>query len=93
VTTYFELPKGYNLNEIDLESIKLNNQIPIKLRLIQIGDYDQNGILNLMVKFARSAVQSILEVGEEVKIIISGQLIDGRTFEGSDTIRVISPGK
>ncbi len=93
VTVYLELPVGYNINEIDLESIKLNGQIPAEPKPTKIGDYDKNGIPDLMVKFNRSAVQSILEVGDKVKITISGKLIDGRPFEGSDIIRVISPEK
>ena len=46
-----------------------------------------------MVKFDQSAVQSILETGEEVEIVITGELIDGRLFQGSDIIKVISKGK
>ncbi|MHC4792615.1 MAG: hypothetical protein ACYS8Y_14540 [Planctomycetota bacterium] len=42
-----------------------------------------------MVKFKRSEVQSILEVGE-VELAIGGELTDGTRFEGTDTIRVIN---
>jgi hypothetical protein len=89
VTVYIELPIGYDVNEIDLESIIFNGQIQIEPKPIEIGDYDDNGIADLMVKFNRKDAQDILEVGEEVKITISGNLIDERPFEGSDTIRVI----
>ncbi len=90
VTVYLELPKGYEINEIDLETIRLNNQVPAELKPIAISDYDNNGIPDLMIKFNRSAVQSILELGEKIKIVISGKLNDGRPFEGSDLIRVVS---
>jgi cell wall-associated NlpC family hydrolase len=93
VTTYVELPIGYDINEIDLESIKLNDQIPIEAKPTEIGDYDENGIPDLMVKFDRLAVQNILEVGEEVKVTISGKLIDEKPFEGSNIIRVIDKNK
>lgn len=93
VTVYIELPLGYDVNKIDLESITLNNQIPTESRLTEINDYNGNGILDLMVKFNRLAVQNILEEGNEVKITISGNLIDGRPFEGRDTIRVINKNK
>jgi hypothetical protein len=58
---------------------------------LEIGDYDGNGIPDLMVKFNRAAIQAILQVGDQVKITISGKLIDGRLFEGKDTIQVILP--
>lgn len=93
VTVYLELPIGYNVNEIDLESLRLNGQIPAEAKPIEIGDYDKNGIPDLMVKFDRATVHGILEVGEEIKVTISGKLIDRRPFEGSDIIRVISQGK
>ena len=93
VTSYIELPVGYDIDTIDLEGIRLNDQIPITHKPIEIGDYDENGIPDLMVKFDRSAVQSILGVGEKVKITITGKLINGKPFEGRDIIRVIERGK
>lgn len=93
VTSYIELPSGYDINTIDLESIRLNNQIESELKPIEIGDYDNNGAPDLMVKFNRSAVQAILEVGDKVKITISGKLINEKQFEGSDIIKVINKNK
>ena len=93
VTVNLELPIGYNINDIDLESIRLNNQIAIEPKSIEIGDYDNNGIPDLIIKFNRVAVQNILEVGEKIKITISGNLISGEFFEGSDIIKIISKGK
>lgn len=90
VTTYIELPVGYDVNQIKLGSIRLNNQISAELKPVGIGDYDNNGISDLMVKFNRSGVENILEVGEEVEITITGELADGSLFQGSDTIKVIS---
>jgi len=42
-----------------------------------------------MVKFKRYAVQTILKVGEEESIVITGQLNYGAAFGGEDIIRVI----
>jgi len=53
-----------------------------------IGDYDNDGLPDLMVKFSRKEVQSILQKGESVEIIITGRLLDERLFKGKDTIRV-----
>ncbi|GAI04166.1 unnamed protein product, partial [marine sediment metagenome] len=51
--------------------------------------HDEDGITDLMVKFDRTSVQELLEVGDEVEIVITGELTDGTSFEGTDTIRVI----
>ena len=52
-------------------------------------DQDGDGNEERMVKFDRSQVQSILEVGDSVELTITGLLFDGTAFEGSDFIRVI----
>jgi len=93
VTVYIELPvgHGYDVSMIDLASITLNGQVLALTKPIEIGDYDNDGIPDLMVKFSRKAVQKILQVGDRVEITISGKLIDGRLFEGKDIIRVILP--
>ncbi len=91
VMAYIELPIDYDVNEIDLESIRLNSQVRAELKPTEIGDYDKDGIPDLMVKFDRSAVQGILEAGDEV--LITGKLTDIIYFEDSNTIEVINKGK
>jgi len=91
ITTYIELPKGYDADDIILESIKLNNQIQSEIKPTKIGDYDNNGISDLMIKFDRLAIQDILPTGKKVKITIAGKLIDDKPFEGIDFIKVIFP--
>lgn len=88
VTTYIELPECYDLTKIDVSTIKLNDEVQAEDNPREIGDYDDDGIDDLMVKFDRSTVQEILEVGEEVEITVTGK-VAGTSFEGSDTIRVI----
>jgi hypothetical protein len=92
ITCYIELPEDYDAEDIDISTIKLNDQVPAQSRPTGIGDCDNDGIAELMVKFERSAVQGILEVGNEVEITVSGELEDDTEFEGSDTIRVIDKG-
>jgi len=93
VTVYIELPvgHGYSVSMINLTSIRLNDKVPALTKPIAIGDYDNDGTPDLMVKFSRKAVQRILQVGDRVEITISGKLTDGRLFEGKDIIRVIRP--
>ncbi|MGA1825765.1 MAG: hypothetical protein ACMUIP_14005 [bacterium] len=44
------------------------------------------------VKFVRSEVQEIVPIGE-VALTITGTLLNGTTFHGTDSITVINPGK
>jgi len=91
ITAYIELPENYDLNNISLESIRLNNLIQAEVKEATISDFDRDGIPDLMVKFDRSSVINILETGERVEIIVSGILNDGRKFIGIDSIRVVHP--
>ena len=89
VTTYIELPEGYDASNITVSTVMLNDQVQAEMKPTEIGDYDDDGIADLMVKFDWSAVQEILEVGDEVEITVTGELTDGTPFGGSDMIRVI----
>jgi hypothetical protein len=97
ITAYIELPEGYNVSDINISSILLNGTIPVDMNApTAIGDYDDDGVPDLMVKFNRTAVcQLILSKGIKlgnVTLTVSGKLIDGVEFEGCDTIRVRMPG-
>ncbi|MHC4750240.1 MAG: choice-of-anchor Q domain-containing protein [Planctomycetota bacterium] len=92
ITCYIELPEGFDAGDIDVSTIMLNGEVPAEPHPTAVGDYDGDGVADLMVKFDRSATETLLEVGDAVQISVSGQLIDGTVFEGSDTIRVIQPG-
>jgi len=89
VTVYIELPEGYSVNEIDVSSIRLNGTIQAKLHPTKVGDYDKDGVKDLMVKFNRKTVKSILSIGTQT-ITITGT-VSGIPFQGTDTIKVISP--
>ena len=65
-----------------------------------IMDHDGGGILERMVKFDRTAVKELLEVGDEVTVTVTGgvEYDNGHDtaladFEGHDIIRVIDNGK
>ncbi len=92
ITCYIELPEDYDVEDIEVSTIKLNDEVPAESRPTGIGDCDGDGIAELMVKFDRSAVQEILEEGNEVEITVTGELNDDTKFEGSGAIRVINKG-
>jgi len=100
---YIELPEGFGLNDINVSSIMLNNSIPVDLSApATIGDYDNDGIPDLMAKFDRAEVVSYIlshvnmpELIKErfmtVTLSIAGNLNDGTAFQGSISITIILP--
>ena len=88
VTTYIELPPGYDVSKINISGIRLNGTVPALTKPTKVGDYDRDRIPDLMVKFDASAVKSLLTPGNQVEITITGE-VAGIDFQGSDTIRVI----
>ena len=96
VTVYIELAEGYDVHEIDVETVYLaagDGQVLAELSPTQIGDQDEDGVPDLMVKFDRQAIQDLLAPGEEAVIEVAGVLADGTAFAGYDTLRVVSPGR
>ena len=106
VTAYIELPEDYNVSDINVTTVFLDGTIPADSKLWKIGDYDEDGISDMMVKFDRQTVidyiwaklyhmridpSSFPKEGVIVKLIITGSL-DTETIEGGDTIRVIYQG-
>ncbi|MEO0130922.1 MAG: NosD domain-containing protein [candidate division WOR-3 bacterium] len=92
VTVYIELPKNFDVNKIDVSTILLNDLIPALFKPTKIGDYDSDGIPDLMVKFERSKAKTILNTGERVPIIITGNVsYKGQylKFKGDDIITII----
>ncbi len=92
ITCYIELEENYDVANIDVSTIMLNGDVEAELKPTGLGDCDDDGIPDLMVKFDRASVQAKLEVGDEVEIVITGEL-DGTSFKGTDNIRVIDKGK
>ncbi len=89
VTVYIEFPEGFDITDIDIATVMLNDVVNAEPFPFAIGDYDNDGIPDLMVKFNRALVQANLDLGDEIEITISGELYNGILFTGMDTIRVI----
>jgi len=102
ITGYIELPEGYNVTDINVSSIMLNNTIPAKPKPKAVEDYDNDSIPDLMVKFDRAEVISYIltnvnieELIEErfmtITLTITGYLNDGTPFQGSTKTKIIMP--
>ena len=90
ITGYIELPEGYSVKDIDVSTILLNNTVPALEKPVNIGDYDNDGILDLMIKFDRSMVMKIVKPGQQwITFEVSG-MVQGIHFKGFDTIKIIS---
>lgn len=96
-TAYIELPEGHDVANINVTTIKLNGTVSAELKPTAIGDYDNDAIPDLMVKFDRAKVaeyilNSVIMTGKSVTVTltINGKLNDGTTFQGSGAIRIIS---
>jgi pectate disaccharide-lyase len=91
-TVYLQLQEGFNLEEIQFDSIRLNGVIkPIDDRGFvkhPIGDHNSDGILEYMVKFSRHELASLLTKGSNVSITLNGQLQSGIPFFGETQITV-----
>ena len=100
ITSYFELPEGYYLDDINVSTILLNETIPAAPHPTLVGDYDSDGVLDLMVKFNRAEVVTYISTNVNmtklandrymmITLIVTCELNDGTPFEGSDTVTIL----
>ncbi len=103
ISAYIELPAGFDVANIDVGSIVLTvdgvDFYVDPAAPTAIGDYDLDGVSDLMVKFNRAAIRDHLigvdvdtEDGRfyEVDFNIAGS-VDTTTFLGTDTVRIRLP--
>jgi hypothetical protein len=106
ITTYIELPDGYSVADINRTTILLNGTIPVDLFWISkpiksiIGDYDNDTIPDLMIKFDRQQVINYIMANVDmsrlyeerfmtITLTVTGKLKNGTPFQGSDTVKII----
>jgi len=95
ITAYIELPEGYNISDVDVSSVMLNETVSVDLEApIEIGDYDNDTILDLMICFNWTEVANYILskdiVFGNVSLEISGRLFNGTVFTGTDAVLVSS---
>jgi hypothetical protein len=79
-TTFIELPEGYGQEDVDIGTVECEGAPAVKAMMA-----DDN---RLIVKFNTEDLVGV-STGDDVELIVTGQLLDGTPFVGSDTIRVI----
>ncbi|MDA3897423.1 MAG: metallophosphoesterase [Desulfobacteraceae bacterium] len=94
-TVFIEFPatSTCDVSQIDVGNVVLSvngYNIPAESSPSNIGDYDLDGIPDLMVKFDRQLLQSHMFMGSE-ELTVTGTA-DGTDFLGSDTVNVKAKG-
>jgi len=97
VSAYIELPNGYQVSEINVSTVMLNETILVDLSApVEIGDYDNDSISDLMVSFNRTELSEfIVSQGittGNVSLTMTFQLNDKTPFQATQTIKVRMPG-
>jgi len=87
ITCRIWLPEDYNVTDVNTATVYLEHQAQPEWIW-----FNQKQNL-LMTKFNRSEIQNILEPAREVELTVSGYLLDGTYFLGTDTIKVINKGR
>jgi flagellar hook capping protein FlgD len=91
LTCFLELTGGLDLATIDMTSLRLNRVVPCLPSPVAIGDYDSDGIPDLMVKFDFDAVRATLGLGSAVRTTLTGLVGGSSRFLAVGTPRVIGP--
>ncbi len=101
VTGYIELPTGFDVRDITVPTVKLcraaTGCIAAYARPTEIGDYDHDSVPDLMVKFDRARVISLIQdvtPPASIAFTISGQVFASsfrRPFGGSAEVRILGP--
>jgi len=92
VTCYIELPSGYDPGDIVIGTVKMQDSVVAKGNPSAVGDYDCDGVPDLMVKFDRQELIASVEPGEQI-LGVTGQFTqegEPMSFEGSDTVTVVT---
>jgi hypothetical protein len=91
ITCYIELPPDFPVPEIDVSTVTLNGSIQAEPASSSMGDYDSDGILDLMVNFERWRAAKRLSrwkmPGGAIELVVTGE-VGGFPFEGRDTVSV-----
>ncbi|UCG43469.1 MAG: PQQ-binding-like beta-propeller repeat protein, partial [candidate division WOR-3 bacterium] len=101
VTCYIELPEGSSVEDIDTSTVAVNviDGDPLDPPLYregptEVGDYDQDDVSDLMVKFSRQKLVGVLidmgyGDGDKPELTVTGGLAGGAFFKGVAAVELI----
>ena len=82
-TAFITLPEGYDVADINVGTVECEGASALRATISAAGTG------TLVVKFARADLVDV-SIGDAVEMSVTGELMDGTVFEGSDTVRVIA---
>lgn len=98
MTCYVELSAGYDLYDIDISTVKISQIGDINVEIFasskptKVGDYDDDGVADLMVKFDRKSVIDALDgTTGDIEFTVVRE-VNETLFEGKDIVKVIGGG-
>jgi hypothetical protein len=89
VNCFIELPVDYAPQDVDVTSLLLQGAVSAEVWPVAISDYDLDGVLELMVKFDRRQLNTLLSPGMQT-LEVTGALVDGTEIAGSCVV-VVTP--
>ena len=97
ITCYLEYPEG-DINAIDIPTLELQvekNSIPVDTEApATLGDYDNDGVPDLMVKFfVKGILYEYFKAEGDYQLQIRGDLVTGESVWGWDIIWLFKSGK
>jgi len=93
ITVYLELPDG-DLNDIDVNTLVLRTNAGQRIHVdmnapTEIGDYDKDGVPDLMVKFLiEYSLSDLFFTGDYVTLTVYAYLVNGDRILGQDIVRI-----
>jgi len=91
IKAVLQLPAPYDPYDIVIESVSIYGQLFAELNPTGFVDENEDGILELMVKFDRAAFEQLVPEGDAVPVTVTGEVRDTVWFTGTDIIRTIRP--
>lgn len=89
VTAHIE-PNGFEPTSIDISTVRLAGSVSAETKFAVVGDHDRDELPDLMLKFSRAALEPLLTPGVNA-LVLTGSLMTGESFSGTDEVRVINP--
>jgi len=91
LTTLVELPSGYDPAAIRPETVRAMKVVSPDPDYGEVGDGNGNGVPDREFRFARGALLAAFPAGEEVQVVVTGDVGDAAGFHGEAHIRVTRP--